>query len=146
MTTLEETVVGVLAAMTTPIRSKEFTGICSLKNKRTRPNTKNGIMMRLMSCIRKCNRTRSKVWANILVRNDRPDIKKITTTAPKSRTTLVCITWHFYTGKHTHTTYPTLYSIQLECNRPFCLHLEIAMPVKWQLLNQAKTNTLERQI
>lgn len=95
MTTLEETVVGVLAAMTTPIKSKEFTGMCSLKNKRTRPNTKNGIMMRLMSCIRKCNRTRSKVWANILVRNDRPDIKKITTTAPKSRTTLVCITWHF---------------------------------------------------
>jgi hypothetical protein len=82
MTTFEDTVVGVLAAITTPISNNEFTGICNLKNSNTSPNTKNGMMMRLMICINKCNRTRSKVWANILVRNDRPDMRKIITTAP----------------------------------------------------------------
>lgn len=40
MTTFEDTVVGVLAAITTPINNKEFTGICNLKNKKTKPNNK----------------------------------------------------------------------------------------------------------
>lgn len=48
MTTFEDTVVGVLAAMTTPINNKEFTGICNLKKSNTRQNTKNGIIIRLI--------------------------------------------------------------------------------------------------
>jgi hypothetical protein len=48
MTTFEDTVVGVLAAITTPTNSKELISICNLKNNITRPKTKNGIRIRLM--------------------------------------------------------------------------------------------------
>ena len=48
MTTFEDTVVGVLAAMTTPTSSKELMSICNLKNNSTRPNTKNWITIRLI--------------------------------------------------------------------------------------------------
>lgn len=48
MTTLEDTVVGVLAAMTTPTNNKELMFMCNLKNKMTRPKTKNGIKTKLI--------------------------------------------------------------------------------------------------
>jgi hypothetical protein len=47
MTTFEETVVGVLAAITTPIKSKELKGTCALNKISTNPNTKKGMMIRL---------------------------------------------------------------------------------------------------
>lgn len=48
MTTLDDTVVGVLAAMTKPMRTSEFMDAWSLKNRRTTPNTKNGMITRLI--------------------------------------------------------------------------------------------------
>lgn len=84
MTTLDDTVVGVLAAITTPISTNEFIGTCNLKSSSTSPNTKNGIMTKLMSWTRRCSRIRIKVWVRIRVRRDRPEIKKMIITAPAS--------------------------------------------------------------
>lgn len=82
MTTFDETVVGVLAAITTPTSNIELIFIWSLKNNKTRPNTANGIIIKLMIWINKWSLIRKIVSANIFVRKDRADIKKITTTAP----------------------------------------------------------------
>lgn len=82
MTTLDETVVGVLAAMTTPINTNEFIGVCNLNNNSTKPKTKKGMMIRLIICTSKCSRTRSNVCVKIFVRSESPEIKKMMITAP----------------------------------------------------------------
>jgi hypothetical protein len=49
MTTFDDTVVGVLAAITIPIKSNEFKFTCNLKKSKTSPNTKNGISTKLIA-------------------------------------------------------------------------------------------------
>lgn len=115
MTTLEETVVGVLAAITTPMRRSELRLVCSLKSSSTSPKTKKGMMIKLIICIRRCNLIRRTVCASVCVRSERPEIKKMIITHP-TRSCQIHVSCCILLS--TCWTYPTLLTIRRVCIHP----------------------------
>jgi hypothetical protein len=118
-----------------------------LKNNRTSPNTTPGIINRFITWIIIWSRMRSTVWARILVRNDRPDIKKIKMTAPMisnksvshSIVECVCFVLHLpHLTDHSALMYPPFFATSGNCQAKM---MAIAKPSRNQYFDSRVRTT-----